>query len=201
MPKLYTKTGDNGLTSLYDGSRRKKSSLFFDVLGDLDELASHIGLLCAKIKSNTQSSSTQLSSTQLSATQQDQLRELQVKLLDIGSNIAVVDKKKKEKVPKLTEDDVEKVEKWIDICEQSNGKLTEFLLTGVDETDSQCHVCRSVSRRAERCMWRLCDEVEVDPIILKYMNRLSDFFFAFARNLATSDEIKVSDIKKKLSSE
>jgi len=191
MPKLYTKTGDNGLTYLYDGSRIKKSSLFFDVLGDLDELASHIGLLCAKIKH----------SSYFSANHLDKLREIQVKLLDIGSNIAVVDKKKKEKVPKLTDDDVKRVEEWIDLCEQSNIKLTEFLLTGFDEEDSQCHVCRSVSRRAERCMWRLNNEVEVDLIILKYMNRLSDFFFAFSRNLARGNEIKVSDIKKKLSSE
>jgi len=196
MPKLYTKTGDNGLTSLYDGSRLKKSSVFFDTLGDLDELASHIGLLCAKIQSDND-----LSVSDLTVTHLYQLREIQVKLLDIGSNIAVIDKKKKEKVPKLTDDDVKRVENWIDACEYSNGKLTEFLVTGVGETDSQCHVCRSVSRRAERCMWRLNDDVEVDTIILKYMNRLSDFFFAFARNLVRGNEIKVSDIKKKLSSE
>ena len=194
MPKLYTKTGDNGTTSLYDGSRLKKNSIFFDVLGDLDELASHIGLLSAKI--NDESLNICIEFDFSYSIKIDKLREIQVKLVDIGSNIAVVDERKKEKVPKLTEQDVKKVENWIDECEQTNTKLTEFLLTGVRQADSQCNICRSVSRRVERGMWKLNDEVEVDPNILKYMNRLSDFFFAFARNLAECKEIKVSDIKK-----
>ena len=211
MPKLYTKTGDNGTTSLYDGSRLKKSSIFFDVLGDLDELASHIGLLCAKIseKNDQLNNGAGLSRDEkiklledkiyIKTGHLDRLRCIQVKLLDIGSNIAVVDKKKKEKVPKLTEDDVKYVEKWIDNCEEMNTKLTEFLLTGSEELDSHCHVCRSVSRRAERSMWKLYDDgVDVDNNILMYMNRLSDFFFAFARNLNGGSEIKVSDIKKKV---
>jgi cob(I)alamin adenosyltransferase len=194
MPKLYTKTGDNGTTSLYDGSRLKKNSIFFDVLGDLDELASHIGLLCAKI--NDESLTMCIEFDFSYSIKIDKLREIQVKLLDIGSNIAVVDEKKKEKVPKLTEQDVKKVESWIDECEHTNTKLTEFLLTGVRQADSQCNICRCVSRRVERGMWKLNEEVEVDTNILKYMNRLSDFFFAFARNLAECKEIKVSDIKK-----
>lgn len=186
--KLYTKTGDKGMTSLYDGSRMSKGSVIFDVLGNLDELSSHIGVLCAKIE------------------QVDLLfilRQIQVKLLDIGSNIAVIDEKKKKRVPKITEDDVKCVEEWIDKCESINGKLTEFLLTGIKEKDSQCHVCRSVSRRVERSMWKLMndDELDIDESILKYMNRLSDFFFAFARNFSNGEEIRVSDIKKKLSSE
>lgn len=186
--KLYTKTGDKGMTSLYDGSRKSKGSVIFDVLGNLDELSSHIGVLCAKIE------------------QPDLLyilREIQVKLLDIGSNIAVIDQKKKKRVTKIEEKDVHRVEIWIDTCEEENGKLTEFLLPGFEEKDSQCHVCRSVSRRVERSMWKLMndDEIEIDDEILKYMNRLSDFFFAFARNFSKGEEIKVSDIKKKLSCE
>ena len=194
MPKLYTKTGDNGTTSLYDGSRLKKNNIHFSVLGDLDELGSNIGLLCAKINDENLNSCIEFDFAY--SLKIDKLREIQVKLLDIGSNIAVIDKKKKEKVPKLTEYDVEILEQWIDECEQKNTKLTEFLLTGVGQSDSQSNVCRSVSRRVERGMWNLNDEVEVDESILKYMNRLSDFFFAFARNLAECKEIKVSDIKK-----
>lgn len=208
MPKLYTKTGDKGTTSLYDGSRQKKSRIFFDVLGDLDELASHIGLLCAKISEkkgqlnnfrDSVENGAVLLEEKISITdgQLDRLREIQVKLLDIGSNVAVVDETKKGKVPKFSEDDVKCVEKWIDDCEEKNTKLTEFLLTGVGNLDSQCHVCRSVSRRAERGLWKLYDrDIYVDANILKYMNRLSDFFFAFARHLTGGHEIKVSDIKK-----
>ena len=195
MPKLYTKTGDNGTTYLYDGSKRQKNSIFFDVLGDLDELASHIGLLCANIY-------TSFIDVNHISVMSDRLREIQVKLLDIGSNIAVVNHEKKKMIPKLSEDDVKRIEDWIDLCEQSNDELTEFLLTGVGQTDSQCHICRSVTRRVERHMWMLhYDEVDVDENILKYINRLSDFFFAFSRNLTAGKEIKVSDVKTKLSSQ
>jgi cob(I)alamin adenosyltransferase len=198
--KLYTKTGDKGITSLYDGSRIPKSSVIFDVLGNLDELSSHIGVLCAKIGQPN------LSLTGPGPKQQETslsiLREIQVKLLDIGSNIAVIDEKKKKRVPIIEEKDVRRVEVWIDTCEIVNGKLTEFLLTGIKEKDSQCHVCRSVSRRVERSMWKLMndDKIKIDDEILKYMNRLSDFFFSFARNFANGEEIKLSDIKKKLAS-
>lgn len=187
MPKLYTKTGDKGKTSLYDGSRRYKGEIIFDVLGNIDELSSHIGLLCTKLsESNTINS-------------KDILRQIQVNLLDIGSNIAVIDENKKKKVPKISENDVKRIEGWIDKCEEKNEKLTEFLLTGVREIDAQSHVCRSVTRRVERSLWKLVDDIDVDSKILQYINRLSDFFFAFARNLSGGEEIKVSDIKNKLS--
>lgn len=186
--KLYTKTGDKGMTSLYDGSRKSKGSVIFDVLGNLDELSSHIGVLCSKIKKDNFLCI---------------LRIIQTKLLDIGSNIAVIDEKKKKRVPKIEEKDVHIVENWIDTCEKDNKKLTEFLLPGVGETDSQCHVCRSVSRRVERSMWKLIndDGIEITDEILKYMNRLSDFFFALSRNFSNREEIKLSDIKNKLDSE
>jgi cob(I)alamin adenosyltransferase len=208
MSKLYTKTGDFGMTYLYDGSRRKKNSIFFDVLGDIDELSSHIGMLCAilydcnvKVKNSWCTIiSNYFKNDNMSEDLDDEtnekltiLRDIQVKLLDIGSNIAVVDCSKKEKVPKLTENDVKQLELWIDLYDIV--PLKEFLITGVNKTDSQCHICRSTSRRAERSMWKLTDEVEVDENILKYMNRLSDFFFSFSRNLANYKEIKVSDIK------
>lgn len=187
MPKLYTKKGDNGVTSLYDGTKLPKKSDIFDVLGDLDELGSNIGLLCSKFDNPD-----------------EYLREIQVKLLDIGSNIAVLDDAKRKSVPEITEDDVKKIESCIDQCEQNTGKLTEFLLCGVGEDDAQCHVCRSISRRVERSMWKIngsgYDKLfSENPNIMKYMNRLSDFFFAYARVLSIGyEEIKVSDIKKKL---
>jgi cob(I)alamin adenosyltransferase len=210
MPKLYTKTGDYGVTSLYDGSKKHKKSEIFDALGNLDELGSYIGLLC----------STDVLLYTIDK-YENYLREIQVKLLDIGSNIAVLDEKKRERVPKITEDDVKKIEFWIDECESNNSKLTEFLLCGVTQKDALCHVCRSISRRAERSLWKIdglrfekygfqsdvlykdeyknFDIVKIDENIMKYMNRLSDFFFAYARVLSIGyKEIKVSDIKKKL---
>ena len=188
MPKLYTKTGDKGITSLYDGNLLPKHSIFFQVLGDIDELSSHIGLLHSYI-SNSKEDDYHL----------DSLRQIQVTLLDIGSNIAVIDPDKKQSVPKITDENVKNIEDLIDQCEYQNKKLTDFLLPGVKITDAQCHVCRSVTRRAERSLWELRNnENDVDPNILKYMNRLSDFFFALSRNLSGGEDVKVGLIKKSL---
>ena len=145
MSRLYTKTGDHGMTYLYDGSRRKKNSIFFDVLGDIDELSSHIGMLCAILYdcSVVKNSWCTIVSNCFKNDNKDLddetnveltiLRDIQVKLLDIGSNIAVVDCSKKEKVPKLTENDVKQLELWIDLYDIV--PLKEFLITGVNKTD------------------------------------------------------------------
>ena len=194
MPKLYTKTGDKGQTSLYDGNRINKSSIFCDVLGNLDLLASNIGMLISLIGENINSIC---------------LRKIQVILLNIGSNIAVVYEKRKHRVPKITNEHIILLEGWIDVCEEKNPKLTEFLLTGTNQTDSQCHICRSISRTVERNLWKLNNEYQneiqslkynectnkyIEPNILKFINRLSDYFFALSRNFSTN-EIKVNDIK------
>lgn len=193
MSRLYTKKGDTGYTSLYGGRMKaEKSSVVFNALGDLDELSSHIGLLCAHLG------------------EQSFLRLIQVKLIDISSNLATLDEQKKKMVRKITEEDVNEIENKIDEYEEKNGKLTEFLLPGSTVADSQCHVCRSVSRRAERSVWNIhnyamivqCSNSEkelilsVDKYILQYMNRLSDFFFALARKLSDGCEIRVSEMRK-----
>lgn len=213
--KLYTKTGDKGTTSLYDGNRIHKSSIFFEVLGTLDELSSNIGLLCAYITTSSKTyEKLELGDTRISNDMIKYLREIQVILLDIGSNIAVVNENKKKRVPKIVDKDIEKIESKIDECEAKNKKLTEFLLPGKTVSDSQCHVCRSITRRVERSMWELdnasysitegkdnsniidLSNVHVDENILKYVNRMSDFFFALSRNLSLNEDIKVSDARK-----
>lgn len=192
--KLYTKTGDNGITSLYDGNRIPKFSIFFEVLGDIDELSSNIGLLCAYLYEKEYPDK--------------YLRGIQKNLLDIGSNIAVVNEKRKKSVPQITISDVERIEQFIDMCESRNSKLTEFLLPGFNKADAQCHICRSITRRVERGLWKIqysdetingesvinMEDVDIDKNIIIYINRLSDFFFAFSRNLSNGRDIKVSDI-------
>ena len=189
MPKLYTKTGDKGKTSLFDGNRIYKSEIFFDIVGGLDELSSNIGMLCALIKDYPEF-----------------LRVIQVKLLNIGSNIAVADKSRGKVTNEITNRDIMNLEMHIDSCESKNDKLTEFLLLGTNKKDSQCHICRTICRKVERDMWKLMNyehiiygrtdidlqEVVIEEEILKYINRLSDFFFAYSRNLSV-DEIKVND--------
>ena len=124
MPKLYTKTGDKGLTSLYDGNRLPKGSVFFDVLGDIDELTSHIGMLSAML------------AEQKTGDDYTFLRVIQTKLMDISSNIAVVDPGKKDTVPKLDTEDVYTIETLIDRFENATSLLTEFVLPGVTTADA-----------------------------------------------------------------
>tara|TARA_B110000908_G_C10142999_1_gene397678 strand:+ start:143 stop:748 length:606 start_codon:yes stop_codon:yes gene_type:complete len=200
MPKLYTKTGDMGTTSLYDGNIIPKSSIFFKTLGSLDELNSHIGLMCGILKDRRGENSVP-----------EIFRSIQVRLIDIGSNLAIVEEGVKKNVTKITNEDVKELEEMIDIFDGKNSKLTVFILPGLYTEDGQCHVCRSTCRRFERDLWELndaegyfikgskqtirLDTIKVDPVIMKYINRLSDLFFAYSRNLTGCQDIKITDIK------
>lgn len=191
--KVYTKTGDSGETSLYDGSRAKKYSINFEVLGEIDELSARIGMLCALIVENDCIYT---------------LRKIQSILQDINSHIATIDKKNK-KLPIIKQCIVDDLEMNIDIMEEKNPKLTRFILPGVCMTDAQAQLCRTQARKVERCMVKLhnsneiikgnkgkeeinihLSDFEVDEVILKYMNRLSDYFFVLARWLCSINDIK-----------
>ena len=193
--KIYTKTGDKGTTGLYDGSRTTKTSIFFDVLGENDELSSRIGLLY----STMQPIQRKIDSGFTYEVVLGFLRNVQESLQDINTIIATVDKSGKT-IPTFTEDKVKGIEKMIDSLESSNTKLTAFILPGVTIADSQSHLCRTQTRKVERCLWRLhtasgtiytkhgkvegcldLSTVEVPLNILQYANRLSDFFFVLSR--------------------
>ena len=179
--KVYTKTGDTGKTSFYDGNRASKFSINFEVLGEMDELSSRIGLLCVYCPKNTM------------------LRKIQRTIQDFNTYIATVDKENKV-LPPLEDNLVSEIESCIDEMELENTKLTKFILPGVILADAQAHLCRTQARKAERCVIFLqsadsviemtnggkhvcldLSEFTIPDIILKYMNRLSDFFFVFAR--------------------
>jgi cob(I)alamin adenosyltransferase len=111
-------------------------------------------------------------------------RTIQQILLNIGSQIATINVDKKALIPKITDENVEMLEKSIDEMELTLPKLTVFILPGASMSDSCAHVCRAVSRRAERELWKLCDTgYSVDENIKKFMNRLSDYFFVISRDL------------------
>jgi cob(I)alamin adenosyltransferase len=183
--KIYTRSGDEGNSSLYDGSRISKSEIFFDVLGELDELSSRIGFLSSLLSSN------------------DSLliflRVIQGKIQDINTIIATI--KTKKVLPKITADDILLLEQQIDNLEQNNEPLTKFILPGVTQLDSQSHLCRTQARKVERYLWKLHNskdniiktngiielkEIAIDNSITSYVNRLSDFFFVLARFLCKS---------------
>ena len=162
--KIYTTTGDSGQTSFFDGKRAPKYSTAFQVLGEVDELSARIGLLCTHLEDTTM------------------MRKIQRILQDFNSHIATLDKTNR-KLPILPDSLVSELEETIDEMEKSNPKLTKFILPGVTIADSVAHLCRTQTRKTERYLieYRMTESAELPEIIFKYMNRLSDFFFVFAR--------------------
>lgn len=189
MAKLYTKTGDRGTTNLYDMRRVSKNSDLIEALGNLDELSSNIGMACALIYRGPEVFTYHFSC----GPNLENLRTIQSKLLDIGSIIATT--KETNITTHISEEDVKMVENWIDEAEKLNAPLKEFILVGVLCTDSQLHICRSVCRRAERSVVKV--EYAASPEILQYLNRLSDYFFALARNYSGCREVTRSEANKK----
>ena len=166
--KIYTKTGDKGSTSLIGGTKVPKSHLRIEAYGTVDELNSSIGLCrdllddeaCRKL-----------------------LLEVQDRLFTIGSSLACDPiKEPKMRIPDLKDGDVLLLENEIDRLNETLAPMKSFLLPGGHPTVSQIHITRCVCRRAERCCVRLeLESLEVEPIIIQYLNRLSDYLFILSR--------------------
>jgi cob(I)alamin adenosyltransferase len=171
--KIYTRTGDNGTTGLYDGSRVQKSEQIIDVLGTLDELSAHIGMLLFHLKKSYITDAVDnLSFIPF-------LKNLQSTLLNIGSIIATPNPLPNQTLPSITDYNVQCVEKLIDAMDTRLKPLTVFILQhGKNEMEAWSHICRTITRRTER---ELNKYGNVDETILKFVNRLSDFFFTLAR--------------------
>jgi cob(I)alamin adenosyltransferase len=166
--KIYTKTGDKGTTSLIGGTKVPKSHLRIEAYGTVDELNSYIGL-CRDILMDENSRTV--------------LQEVQDRLFTIGSSLACDPiKEPKMRIPDLKEEDVTLLEKEIDKMNEAIPPMKSFILPGGHITVSHLHIARCVCRRAERCCVRLeLENLEVEQVILKYLNRLSDYLFVLAR--------------------
>ncbi|MDN4069562.1 cob(I)yrinic acid a,c-diamide adenosyltransferase [Paenibacillus vini] len=163
---IYTRTGDQGQTSVI-GGRVYKDDERVEAYGTIDELNSFVGLAgsCAD----------QAKFADL----KEDLQQIQQELFDCGSDLAFA--KVDEKRFKVTPDMAERLESWIDRYEAENPVIEKFILPGGTELASLLHVCRTVCRRAERQAVKLSRKAEVNWEAVKYLNRLSDFFFAAAR--------------------
>lgn len=166
--KIYTKTGDKGTTSLIGGTKVSKSHLRIEAYGTVDELNSYIGL-CRDMLNDENSRTI--------------LQEVQDRLFTIGSSLACDPvKEPKMKIPDLKEEDVMLLEKEIDKMNETLPPMKSFILPGGHITVSHLHIARCICRRAERCCVRLeLEELEVEQLIIKYINRLSDYLFVLAR--------------------
>ena len=165
--KIYTKTGDTGETSLFGGARVPNSHLRVEEYGTVDELNSYIGLLCDLID-----------------TPQYQLvlKEIQDRLFTIGSVLAN-DPSKSMMVPDIKVEDVQLLENEIDKMEDELPALKNFILPGGHQTVSFCNIARTVCRRAERLVVALDAIEKIDPLSIKYLNRLSDYLFVLGRKV------------------
>ena len=168
--KIYTKTGDSGKTSLLGGTKVFKNNPRIEAYGTVDELNSYIGLLSDF--SNDDNAKVIL-------------KEIQDRLFTIGAELACdPDKNSKMPLPDLHESDIEFLEKEIDKMQEELPVMKNFILPGGHPAVSFAHVARCVCRRAERCTVNLQENGgAVDQLIIKYLNRLSDYLFVLARYL------------------
>lgn len=175
--KIYTKGGDKGKTSLYGGTRVFKSDTRINAYGNIDELNSYIGWLRDQA---------------INSQRADILKEIQDRLFTIGAILASSPEKNNLTKPDLVESDVVMLENQIDFMDSDLEPLRYFVLPGGHSIVSFCHIARTVCRRSERGIVMLNQTEEVPVIIIKYINRLSDYLFVLSRKLA--QELKVDEV-------
>ena len=166
ITKVYTKRGDKGETDLLGGSAARKDSLKVESYGCIDETSSFIGLARYYTKNKVI---------------KERLKEIQNKLLVLGGFLASDDKGKEMMKDQIKEEDIKLLEEYIDEYNQKLPPLTHFILPGDDEVAAYFHVARTVVRRAERRIVSLAAQEDLNPLIQKYVNRLSDLMFVLAR--------------------
>ncbi|MCM1369516.1 MAG: cob(I)yrinic acid a,c-diamide adenosyltransferase [Candidatus Amulumruptor caecigallinarius] len=165
---LYTRTGDSGTTSLVGGERVKKNSERLEAYGTIDELSSAIGLLASDAKCTNEV--------------KGQLMEIQNELFNVGCYLATAVPEGEElSCTYIKEGCLQNLESWIDALDEQTPKIRAFVLPGGSETSAKAHMARVICRRAERRILDLNEITYVDPKVIKYVNRLSDYLFIVAR--------------------
>ncbi len=168
MTKIYTKTGDDGTTGLIGGARVSKDSPRIEAYGSIDELNAVLGVV---------------RSYPLPEGLDEVLRRIQDDLFTVGAGLAVPPGKDptEYRIPALGEESLVALERDIDECGASLEPLSSFILPGGAAAAAMLHLARTVARRAERRTVKLADLEAVDPLVLRYLNRLSDLCFVLAR--------------------
>ena len=172
--KIYTKTGDKGTTSLFDGGRVKKYELRVETYGTFDELNAQISL-CEKYVTSQEN--------------KEFLVKIQKTLFYLCAELATEQVDKQANFIRVTEFDVKLLEEAMDKCLKELPEVRQFILLGESAVASHLHVARAVARRAERLLVKLNEEVAVSKEILQYVNRLSDFLYTMAREEDFRNEI------------
>ena len=178
---IYTKTGDGGTTSLVGGTRVSKCHPRVEAYGTVDELNAHIGLLAEMIRD-------------IDSRQFDLLKEVQQRLFVVQTLLAT-EKEVPFQLPQLPDTAVDEIEHHIDELQSQLPPFRSFVMPGGTLPSAQCHVARTVCRRAERCIVKLSEQSPVDNRIAPYINRLSDYLFVHSRHLVISQGAEESLFK------
>lgn len=169
--KVYTKTGDKGTTSLVNGTRVGKDDLRLEAYGTLDELSAFIAVLMDSTEKYN-----------------DVFKRIQERLLVAECLLATDETSElRKQLPQMEESDVEGIERFIDEMNEGLKPLNSLIIPGGNLLASKCHVCRTVCRRTERAVVRMSRQHDVNPVIMRYLNRLSDMFFVMSRVFAEED--------------
>ena len=175
--KVYTLTGDKGTTSLVGGQRVAKDDIRVEAYGTVDELNAHIGQVVNAIKGTMPEV-------------ENLLFKVQNKLFNVGAYLATEQTDDQAPVYGLQDDDVKAIEAMIDALDAQLPPMRGFILPGGSRLSAMCDVCRTLTRRAERRIVTLAHQSVIDAIVLQYLNRLSDFFFVFARYNNISNQVE-----------
>ncbi len=169
ITKVYTRGGDKGLTSLVGGQRVSKASIRLEAYGTVDELSAHLGLLAAMLPNGHE---------------KDMINRIQNCLFNVCTNLAT----DQDQIPlypsaHLPEGEIEHLEQEIDCIIKELPEAHGFILSGGTREAAQAHICRTVCRRAERCIVALSEEAKISPEVQQYINRLSDYLFVLAKKI------------------
>lgn len=167
--KIYTKTGDEGKTALIGGTRVPKYDIRIEAYGTVDELNAWVGLI---------------GDQDIEKHYRDILEEIKDRLFTLESELARGPGIESDKLPDIKEDDILLLEKEIDAMSKQIPELKSFILPGGHTVVSYCHLARTVCRRAERLTLKMNETFPVNPVLIKYLNRLSDYFFVLSRKLS-----------------
>lgn len=168
---IYTRGGDTGMTSLLNGERVKKYDVRVESYGTVDELNSQIGFAHNFLDNDTM---------------KDRLREAQRDLFGVAAELADPSGEYK---ANFTEDSIKKLENWVDEALKLYDPAPKFIVPGTNVASGAMHIARTVCRRAERLMVKLNDQTEINPLLIKYINRLSDLLYTYARYTEECQEL------------
>jgi len=205
--KVYTKTGDDGTSSLYNLERRKKSDLTFEALGDCDETNVAVGIARVHARDfflfNNTNNNNIVASADINCFDEDVLPHLEIiqsRLLDVGSAVAtpMTSEKTKDGMKmrcRFDESHVDAIESWIDAYEEELPALTNFLCPGGTKFAAFLHQARAICRRCERKVQPMVESGDVEKSVGMYLNRLSDYLFVAAR--VANHRVGVEDVSYK----